>query len=205
MHQIIHGNCFDHLDLLAKADAIITDPPYGISWAGHSASTLTWNKIENDEGNLDLRPILNMKCLVVSFGANCYPHMLPHRGRWLCWDKRVVESADRMLGSPFELAWTNRTKGFDKMYRIMHGGVINADGRGIKRVHPTQKPIELMRRIIEDFTEPGATIVDPFCGSGTTGVACNMTGRNFIGIEIDERYAQISRDRVGQKDLYSDP
>ena len=198
---IINGNCFDHMDLIRKADAVITDPPYGVSWEGHTGSDRTWRPIANDDGSLDLRPILNLECLVVAFGANCYPHMLPHRGRWICWDKRVVETADKMLGSPFEMAWCNRTSGYDKMYRIMHGGVVNADGWGIKRVHPTQKPIELMKRIIEDFTKPGDLIVDPFCGSGTTGIACNITDRRFIGIEIDPKYAKISEERVNPTDL----
>jgi DNA modification methylase len=113
----------------------------------------------------------------------------------------VVETADRMLGSPFELAWVNRTSGFDRIYRIQHGGVVNADGHGIKRVHPTQKPIELMKRIIEDYTKPGDLVVDPFCGSGTTGIACNITDRRFIGIEIDPHYAKIAEERVNPTDL----
>jgi site-specific DNA-methyltransferase (adenine-specific) len=198
---IICGNFADYMDEIAKADAVITDPPYGISWKGHSGSTRKWQGIKNDGGELDLRPILGLECLVVSFGANCYPHMLPHRGRWICWDKRVVETADRMLGSPFELAWVNRTSGFDRIYRIQHGGVVNADGHGIKRVHPTQKPIELMKRIIEDYTKPGDLVVDPFCGSGTTGIACNITDRRFIGIEIDPNYAKIAEERVNPTDL----
>ncbi len=101
-----------------------------------------------------------------------------------------------MLGSPFELAWINMDRGYYRIYRIQHGGVINADGPNIKRVHPTQKPVALMRRIINDYTEPGDLILDPFCGSGTTGVACVQTGRRFIGIEIDEGYADIARARI---------
>ena len=65
-----------------------------------------------------------------------------------------------------------------------------------KRVHPTQKPIELMVKIIEDFTHKGDTILDPFMGSGTTGVACVQTGRNFVGIEIDPTYYAIAEKRI---------
>ena len=195
---LYHGDCLAILPTLeaGSVDAVITDPPYGIGFEGSNASTLEWSGISNDDGTLDLRQILNMDCLVVSFGANCYPEMLPHRGRWICWDKRVIESADRMLGSPFELAWVNIKSGFDKMYRIMHGGVVNADGWGDRRVHPTQKPIILMKRIINDFTSPGDTILDPFMGSGTTGVACVETGRNFIVIEIDADYFKIAQRRI---------
>jgi site-specific DNA-methyltransferase (adenine-specific) len=192
------GDCLEVMRSMPdkSVDAVITDPPYGIGWSGSNASTLSWNPIVNDDGKFDLTPILNMDCLVISFGANCYPEQLPHRGRWICWDKRVVENADRMLGSPFELAWTNKTSGFDRMYRVMHGGVVNADGHNQRRVHPTQKPITLMERIILDYTHEGDTILDPFMGSGTTGVACVQTGRNFIGIEINPTYFAIAERRI---------
>ena len=194
------GDCIEVMKTLPEnsVDAVITDPPYGIGWAGSNASTLSWNPIANDDGNLDITPILNMDCLVISFGANCYPEKLPHRGRWICWDKRVVENADRMLGSPFELAWTNKTSGFNKIYRVMHGGVVNADGHNQRRVHPTQKPVTLMKRILLDYTHEGDTILDPFMGSGTTGVACVQTGRNFIGIEISEEYFRIAEKRIAE-------
>ena len=197
------GDCLDVMRSMPdkSVDAVITDPPYGIGWAGSNASTLSWNPIANDDGNLDITTILNMDCLVISFGANCYPEKLPHRGRWICWDKRVVENADRMLGSPFELAWTNKTSGFDKIYRVMHGGVVNADGHNQRRVHPTQKPVTLMKRILLDYTHEGDTILDPFMGSGTTGVACVQTGRNFIGIEIDPDYFAIAERRIKEAQL----
>jgi DNA modification methylase len=78
----------------------------------------------------------------------------------------------------------------------MHGGVVNADGGNVERVHPTQKPISLMARILLDYTEEGQTIFDPFMGSGTTGVACIRTGRKFIGIEISEAYCKIAVERM---------
>jgi len=65
-----------------------------------------------------------------------------------------------------------------------------------KRIHPTQKPIELMSTIIEYWTKPNDTILDPFMGSGTTGVAAQRMGRNFIGIEIDEKYFHMAKERI---------
>lgn len=62
--------------------------------------------------------------------------------------------------------------------------------------HPTAKPVALMMRLVELFTEPGETILDPFCGSGTTGVAALRLGRKFIGIDMDERYADLARARL---------
>jgi len=198
----IQLHCCDCAELLptidaGAVDAVVTDPPYGIAWRGHNASTRSWNGIASDDGSLDLRPILSMGCTVVSFGANCYPEQLPHRGRWICWDKRTIDGAcDAMLGSPFELAWINRKTGFDRIYRVMHGGVVNADGHNAKRVHPTQKPIALMALIIKDFTSEGAIVIDPFMGSGTTGVACIRTGRRFIGCEISREYFDIAVKRI---------
>ena len=65
-----------------------------------------------------------------------------------------------------------------------------------QRYHPTQKPLELMEWVILNYTNPGDTILDPFMGSGTTGVACVQTGRNFIGIEICEEYFRIAEKRI---------
>ena len=64
------------------------------------------------------------------------------------------------------------------------------------KVHPTQKPVELMEKIITDGSEPGGVVLDCFMGSGTTGVACVNTGRDFIGIELDENYFDIAKNRI---------
>jgi len=190
------GDCMDVLPTLGKVDAVITDPPYGIEYQ----TNLTPGKYEilaGDDGKLDLTLILNMDCPVLAFGANCYPDQLPHRGRWLCWDKRTVDGAcDAMLGSPFELAWANKNSGFDKIVRVLHGGVVNSDGG--KREHPTQKPIRLMVACIQWAANDARTILDPFMGSGTTGVACIQLGRKFIGIEREEKYFDIACRRIEQ-------
>jgi DNA modification methylase len=100
-----------------------------------------------------------------------------------------------MLGSAFELAWTNKRSGFHKMYRVLHGGVVNADGG--KRFHPTQKPILLFRKVIED--NPNVqTILDPFAGSCTTAVAAKLEGRKATCIEINEKYCEIGANRLCQ-------
>jgi site-specific DNA-methyltransferase (adenine-specific) len=67
---------------------------------------------------------------------------------------------------------------------------------GAERVHPTQKPVELMIELVEQFTDPDDVVLDPFCGSGTTGLACLRTGRRFIGIEINARWAKVARQRL---------
>jgi site-specific DNA-methyltransferase (adenine-specific) len=65
-----------------------------------------------------------------------------------------------------------------------------------EKVHPTQKPVELIQKFIEDATDPGAVVLDTFMGSGTTAVACLRTGRNYIGFELDEKYHAIAMERV---------
>lgn len=191
------ADCLDVLPALAADDsiAVITDPPYGIGWSGHRLSTCRWDKMIGDDG-MDLRPILNLPTLVVAFGANNYPEQLPHPGRWICWDKRTIDgAADAMLGSPFELAWCNKREGLGRIYRVLHGGAI-VDGAPGHRHHPTQKPIHLMSSIIADYAPPAATIVDPFMGSGTTGVAAVQMGRRFIGIERDPKYFDTAKRRI---------
>jgi len=71
-----------------------------------------------------------------------------------------------------------------------------AKGSGVKREHPTQKPLWLMEALVRDFTDPGEVIVDPFAGSGTTGVACKRLGRGFIGWERDPKYHAIAERRI---------
>jgi len=189
------ADCLEVLPELSGVDAVVTDPPYGIEFSGSNASTREWSGFDGDDGTLDIRSILSMDCPVVAFGANCYPEQLPHRGRWLCWDKRTIDGAcDAMLGSPFEMAWCNRRSGFDKIVRVLHGGVVNADGG--KRVHPTQKPVAVMLAAISWGCALSQTILDPFMGSGTTGVACIKTGRHFIGIEKDPTYFATAVKRI---------
>lgn len=194
---IYHGDCREIMPQLTipQSSLILTDPPYGIAWEGSNASTRDWAKMEGDSEEFDLRFILNLDCRVIAFGANCYPNQLPHRGRWICWDKRVDPKADKMLGSAFELAWVNKVTGFDKMYRVMHGGVVNSDIG--KRQHPTQKPTSLFKMILIDNME-FSPVIDPFLGSGTTALACKSLQINCIGIEISEKYCEIAAKRCSQ-------
>ena len=193
------GDCIEVLPTLGKVDAVITDPPYGIGYKSTlcNLGAQDFSEIEGDDGSLDLRPILLFAEYVLAFGANCFPHQLPHRGRWLCWDKRTIDgAADKMLGSPFELAWANKTSGYDKIVRVLHGGVVNADGGA--RLHPTQKPVSVMLQAIQWAANDAATILDPFMGSGTTGVAAIQLGRTFTGIEREPKYFDIACRRIEQ-------
>jgi DNA modification methylase len=195
-HTLICGNFYQAKDV--KADAIITDPPYGINynpdWKKWDNTKSDFNKIKGDDN--EFNPIAFLKYnTVLLFGANYFTKHLPI-GSWLCWDKRTKEELDDMLGSPFELAWFKsiNTKKTAIMVRILHGGVINADskiGNNEKRYHPTQKPIVLFEEILQKLTKPNDVILDPFIGSGTTLLAAERTNRICIGYEIDPTYCEI--------------
>jgi len=183
-------------------DVVVTDPPYGINYQQTIKGARDYKKIAGDE-NTDLarwiiREIHPKPMLV--FGINHFADCLPVAGRWICWDKRVVESADKMLGSPFELAWINTTKDLaGHMIRLQHGGIVNADKHNEKRFHPTQKPVKLLRRCIDYM--PEGVIIDPFMGSGSTLRAAKDLNRKSIGIEIDEQYCEIAARRLAQEVL----
>ena len=204
------GDCLEVMRSMPdkSVDAVITDPPYGMNldtdfskmvnrnnFKGLSAGNIYSNVI-GDNRQFDPSEILKMADTVVLFGYDYFSNKLPDNSTVLVWDKRLTESADKCFGSPFELLWINK-KTRKRFYRVRWYGLFGTEKQDIKkRVHPTQKPIELMVKIIEDFTHEGDTILDPFMGSGTTGVACVQTGRNFIGIEIDPTYFAIAERRI---------
>ena len=197
---IYHGDCRDIL-LTLTFDVVVTDPPYGIGYQQKIETGRDWGTISGDGSDALARWVIEAvhPTPMLVFGANHFPSALPEPGRWVCWDKRVVEAADRMLGSPFELAWMNGPDKAGFMYRIQHGGGVNADGHG-RRVHPTQKPVTLMNRIIEDHF-PTGVIADPFMGAGSTLRAAKDLGRRAVGIEIEERYCAAAVARLAQEVL----
>ena len=202
-HRLICENAYE---LKIKADALITDPPYGIDykpdWNKWDGSGSTFRAIEGDQQAFDPQPFLNYPT-VLFFGANYFSDRLP-LGGWLCWDKRTREELDSMAGSPFELAWyrSQHTSRRAIMARVQHGGVVNADsesGNNEKRLHPTQKPVELMRQILLSLTKPGEAVLDPFLGSGSTLIACQETGRVCIGAEVEPEYCEVVLNRFFNK------
>lgn len=199
---LICADCRDVLPHLPEVDACITDPPYGIAYnpAQYPNSDFSVGVL-GDEYEFDATALASITPLVILWGANNYAASLP-RGGWLVWDKRCNEDGDRALGSPFELAWCSNAKLY-KIARIMHGAFINADGRGIKRVHPTQKPIALMKWCI-GLAGTAQTILDPFMGSGTTGVGAVQMGRDFIGVERDPLHFATACKRIEEAQRQSD-
>ena len=211
--EVICGDCLEYMKTLPDKsfDLVLTDPPYGIRYNNddlNRKSNASYEDIENDAGEINYKELVR-ECMrigkrTIIFGAINFLVDLPYKGIWICWDKRTNERADKAFGSPFELAWCDKETGYDKIYRIIHGGVINNDGANQPRFHPTQKPVELMRQIIDDFSpfqsrfeksEP-FSILDPFLGSGTTLIAARMLKRNATGIEISKEYCSIAQARL---------
>lgn len=191
-HVLYNADCLDVLPTLTGVDAVVTDPPYGIGYEADRYRNAKFSgQIAGDSEEFDPLPLLNLELPLIIWGGNNFAHRLP-AGGWLCWDKRCCEVADRIHGSPFELAWISDRQKF-KMLRLQHAGAVSADRE--PRQHPTQKPVDLLKWCLS-FLPDAETILDPFTGSGTTGVACIRTGRRFIGIEISRDYCDIAVKRM---------
>ena len=206
------GDCRDILPTLPKVDAVITDPPYGIgrgSGMGGGGHRLAGDTRQYDRGEWDLqRPTketfeLVMSCshLHVIWGGNYFSDCLPMSGKWLFWDKCQTMPSY----SDGELAWTSITGNSVKQFTYNGNGMAAVEK---ERVHPTQKPIRLIRWCIEQAGHP-KTILDPYMGSGTTGVAAVQMGRSFIGIEKEPKYFDIACRRIEQAqkqpDMFIEP
>jgi DNA modification methylase len=212
---LYNADWLDILPTLGQVDAVVTDPPYGIDWmprdfAGDKrvgrASVFERKVIEGDQSKFDPRPILLLNVPTIIWGANHFSSQLPDMPSWIVWDKRVDPKFDgKYTYSDAELAWCNDSKP-TRIFRHIWNGVIregeesNSNGRNPK-LHPNQKPLKMMIYCVLRITQPGDLVLDPFMGSGTTGVACVRTGRRFIGIEIDPTYFAIAQRRIREAQL----
>jgi len=195
--QITCGDCLGLLRSIPSGtvDAVITDPPYGVDWdtdyrrfsLGFDVERTNHKPVANDANPFDPSPWLTFP-RVVMFGANCFSDRLPC-GTWFIWDKRFQNGTAFLADG--EAAWMNSGHGV-YIKSVTSQGFVRPD----PTQHPTQKPVEVMRWIIERATKPGDTVLDPYMGVGSTGVACLQTGRKFIGFEIDPGYCEIARRRL---------
>jgi site-specific DNA-methyltransferase (adenine-specific)/modification methylase len=193
---LINGDCQALLrqGALDKADAILTDPPYGIGFQhggggnGFSAKIHT-DKIIGDDQPFAPAPWLafagrGMDQLPLAFfGMENFLSDLP-AGTILCWDKSLGLGSTACF-TDAEYIWTNR-KNARCIYRHYWKGC-SRQGMSLNapRVHVSQKPIELMMWLIETCRIGlDKTILDPYMGSGTTGIAALLSGRRFIGVEV---------------------
>lgn len=128
----------------------------------------------------------------IIFGGNYFTDFLIPSRCWIVWDK---ENSGNFADA--ELAWTSFDKGV-KLYKHLWNGMSREGNRtdeGKTRVHPTQKPVGMLQKILEDFTEKGETVLDVFGGSGSTLIACEGTERKCLMIEMSEHYCDVIRRR----------
>ena len=188
--RLILGNCLEVMKGLGRFDAVVTDPPYGIDFTQRT----TGKKIIGDDKPFNPIPFFQISDRCLFWGAENFAEHL-WRGRWLVWIKRAVEVAAPKSYGDCELAWVSE-RGCIKAFRLISDGCIRQGvEHGRRRVHPSQKPLEVMEWSIGFFPD-AQTILDPFMGSGTTLVACQKLGRSGTGIEIDKDYFEIACRRV---------
>jgi site-specific DNA-methyltransferase (adenine-specific) len=201
---IYHGDCRNVIDELWEGiraqpfDLLLTDPPYGVLSETGSAATRRSGGNEND-GRMqwDVAPdssllasVRRLAPLQMIWGG-CHL-ALPATVGYLVWDKQI----DGLNFGEVEYCWTSM-KFAPRVFRYRAVGV---DGG---KVHPTQKPEALMIWCLS-FAAKAETIVDPFCGSGTTLVAAKRLGRIGIGIEREEKYCEIAAKRLAQGSLFTE-
>lgn len=189
---IYHGDCRELLPSLTF-DYIVTDPPYGIDHV--PSSYWEHQRITGDNTTFDPGHLLTAKGAVL-FGANHYAHRLPPSAGWIVWDKRDRVSR-RLPGSDAELAWTNILTQLRVFVHVWIPHTLRTE----PAYHPTQKPVALMRQIIQELPDPNSVVCDPYMGSGTTLRAAKDLGYRAIGVETEERYCDIAATRCAQEVL----
>ena len=188
--QLYLGDCLEVLPTLAPGivDAVVTDPPYGIGASRMNMGMWRTSRMQKsgwDDERPCLDAVLRLDVPSVIWGGNYFA--LPPSRNWIVWDKGAS-----FIGRDFaecELAWCS----FDGVVRtVRHDPLAKGDYR--EKTHPTQKPIPVMTASV--VACKGQEILDPFMGSGTTGVACVRLGRKFIGVEIDPGYFETAKKRI---------
>ena len=204
------GDCLELMKSLetGRVDAVITDPPYGMRYSSSMNGRFGDCSVAGDEDT-------SIRDMVIEWAVNRGIRCLVF-GNWriarpkntkavLIWDK-----GDHVGMGDLSVPWKPNT---EEIYVIGNGfsghrgsSVLRVNAlspnflnQGELRLHPTQKPVTLFERLIAKC--PGDTVLDPFMGSGTTGVACVKLGRSFIGMEIDEDYFKIAKRRIEEAQL----
>lgn len=208
VNKVYQGDCLELMKSLPEKyiDVIITDPPYGINIAkkGNVGGDNLGKAKDYGECKWDseipsqeyFREIFRVSKNQIIFGGNYFVEYLKNSPCWIVWDKdNTGNFAD------CELVWTSFNSAVRKFKWRWNGMLQEKMNWKEKRFHPTQKPIPLMRWIIQNYTNEKDIILDPFAGSGSTLLACKQLNRKFIGFEISEEYCKIANKRLEQQTL----
>ena len=204
-HRLICGDCTDPKvwDAVMQGDEIdvvLTDPPYGMGlkteyFKNDIVVGNTYRQVIGDDVPFDATPFMVRLSDVAEqfwWGADYYRNTIPLGGSWLVWDKRGPE-LDEGIGNAFELCWSKKQHKRHLLRHLWSG--FTAKERNEARVHPTQKPVSMLSEILTRWAPDTANVLDPFAGSGSTLIACALTGRVARLVELDPRYCDVIRRR----------
>ena len=208
--ELWHGDCREVLPQVT-ALAVVSDPPYGIGFAhggndrsgigkGAYATKFAKETIAGDDQPFDPGMLTALGLPMILWGGNHFASRLSDSPSWLVWDKRAASGHSNDFAD-CEIAWTN-IGGVARVFRHHWDGMMKASERGVPRTHPTQKPVALMEWCIRQAGLP-AVVLDPYMGSGATGVAAVNLGLRFIGVEIHGPYFEEACRRIEQ--AYAQP
>ena len=211
LNKIYNEDC---LETMAKmpdnfVDLVLTDPPYGIGETNERNMSRGKLSLPTNYGHYDwdsqkildiyFNEIKRISDNQIIFGGNYYGHVLGDTSCYLVWDKDNGKSdfADA------ELIWTS----FESAVRILRfkwQGMLQENmKKKEKRYHPTQKPVELIRWILAEYSPEIEIIYDPFVGSGSILLAAESLGHNWLGSEINSEYCDIANKRIkAERDQY---
>ena len=203
--RLICGDCREILPTLGRFDAVVTDPPYGLGdWNNRGSNkarpfdsefTQDWDKAISAS---DVKMLMASAKHKIFWGANYFLDSLPRTKQMFVWNKNIRN----MHFNDCEIAWCSQFKEASRVFDY-------SPSRQEPKEHQTQKPLALMKWCIEKLPKDSMQILDPFMGSGTTGVAAVKLGRKFTGIEIEPKYFDIAVRRISealkQPDLFVEP
>ena len=201
-HRLMCGDAtkYEDIEQLLGADRVnlaLTDPPYGIRVVNERTGQIgTKGRVyapvigdTNGDMFIEHYRILRTLCnRLIVWGGQNFTRTLPPSCGWLFWDK--LKNTDKLSFGDGELAWTNCSTRIRK-YSLKWNGNAGRDFTLNPALHPTQKPVELHAQILNDFTQPDDVILDCFGGSGTTLIACEITGRTCLMMEISPEYCDV--------------
>jgi len=219
-HRVMCGDSTDARDVALlmdgkKGDIVIADPPYGMAYepnhdpnrVKHNYHGAGYKNVQHQEmiegDNTPFDPSATMRVLMdISeqfwWGADYYSDKIERRGEgsWLVWDKRWGIEGIKFNSSHFELCWSAKPH-LREIIRCKWFGIQGTEKQDVRyRLHPTQKPIQVLEWILERYSKLGGLCIDPFLGSGTTVVAAEQEGRICYGMEIAEKYVAVTLERL---------
>jgi site-specific DNA-methyltransferase (adenine-specific) len=216
LNKIYCGDCLELMKQIPdkSIDLVLTDPPYGISqksggFRGKELNFGSWDKLSEKELQDIILQIIRVSkgSIFVFCSAEQLSYIIKEFSnndlliRQLIWYKPSAFSmnADKMyMWSTENIVWAKQRKALFNPRLKRNLFICNTES---ERYHPTQKPLDLIKEFILDSTKEDMVVLDPFMGSGTTAVACKQLKRNFIGIEISQKYCDIANQRLRQNIL----